>query len=759
MLEIINNASFSHFMPHGHCYLWNPYLVGLHIISDLLTAISYYSIPLMLVYFVRQRRDIPFSWIFLLFGCFIVACGTTHLMEIWTLWHPNYWIAGLIKAITALISCYTALELINLIPQALSLPSPAQLETANKELESQIQERINAEEALQKAKLELELRVQNRTLALKQLNEQMVVQILQRHQAQEELEESNRQIVRILESITEAFFALDRNWAFTYINKQAERILHRKKQYLLNQNIWAEFPEAVGSLFYEQYHLAISAKIPVIFESYYQPLNAWFEVRAYPYNEGLSVFFRDITEQKRNREALARSEELYRTLARNFPNGAIFLFDSDLRYTLVEGTELNAVGLSKNDIEGKTLPEVFGTEIAERIAPFHYDALRGNSSIFEETYENRIYLGHCIPVRNEHGQVFAGLCMTQNITERKKAMEALRQSERQKTELVEKLRNKATELESTLQELRQTQSQLIQAEKMSSIGQLVAGVAHEINNPVSFIYGNVQPAKQYMEDLLFILSLYQKHYPNPPAEIVQELEVIDLDFLKKDLEKLLSSMKFGAERICKIVESLRNFSRHDESDYKTVDIHEGIENTLFILQSRLKGQFSHSEISVIKNYEKIPPIQCYASQINQVFMHLLSNSVDAIHQSFKMGQLSWPTSLEETSHNAGEIRISTKYLENERVIISISDNGPGINPELQSRIFDPFFTTKPIGSGTGLGLSVSYQIIVEKHQGTLECISTPGQGAEFIIEIPLRQNTPRPMKFSTARLLKASPVS
>jgi PAS domain S-box-containing protein len=339
---------------------------------------------------------------------------------------------------------------------------------------------------------------------------------------------------------------------------------------------------------------------------------------------------------------------------------------------------------------------------------------------------------------------------------------------------------KAAELEQALQDLQQTQAQLVQTEKMSSLGQLLAGVAHEINNPVSFITVNINYACDYIEDLLRIVNLYQQYYPQPVEEIQSELQEIDLDFLIKDLPKLLNSMKVGADRINQIVLSLRNFSR-DEVETKPIDIHEGIDNTLMILRHRLKGKGGSPEIAVIKKYGTLPLVECYAGQLNQVFMNLISNAIDALeidaggeclaregegNRSFNdsvsgaalqersgqsregtgalvnRGELlnsrgeTNPHSLKETLSPA--IEISTEAKSNNWVVIRIKDNGPGMTEEVRQKLFNPFFTTKPAGKGTGLGLSISYQIVVEKHGGHLQCISIPGQGTEFIIEIPIR---------------------
>ncbi|MEH1780786.1 MAG: PAS domain S-box protein [Nostoc sp.] len=295
----------------------------------------------------------------------------------------------------------------------------------------------------------------------------------------------------------------------------------------------------------------------------------------------------------------------------------------------------------------------------------------------------------------------------------------------------ETLWQKAEDLERTLKELQSTQAHLLQSEKMSSIGQLVAGVAHEINNPTSFIYSNIQPANEYINDLLLLIELYQKHYPHPVNVIQEQIEAIDLEFLMADLPKLLLSMKMGADRIKQIVLSLRNFSRMDEAECKAVDIHLGIDSTLVILEHRLKVQHNRPAIGIIKEYGKLPLVECYAGQLNQVFMNILVNALDALEQRDAK------RSIEQMQEVPSIIRICTQVSPDGKVVIRFIDNGAGIPENVLKRLFDPFFTTKPVGIGTGLGLSISYQIIVEKHKGKLTCLSIPEQGTEFQIEIPI----------------------
>ncbi|MBN3899549.1 MAG: HAMP domain-containing histidine kinase [Nostoc sp. NOS(2021)] len=430
MLEFLQNFfTDSSFIPHGHCYLWKPSLVWLNIISDSLIALVYYSIPIILIYFVHKRKDFPFKWILLLFGAFIVSCGTTHVMDVWTLWHPTYWLSTFIKVITAIISLYTAIALLPIIPQALALPSPAQLEAAN------------------------------------------------------------------------------------------------------------------------------------------------------------------------------------------------------------------------------------------------------------------------------------------------------------------------CQLRLTLKELENTQTQLIQTEKMSSLGQLVAGIAHEINNPVNFIDGNIVIVNEYSRNFFNLITLYQECDCHLVSEVQTFIKEIDLDFIKEDFPKILSSMKTGAERISNLVLSLRNFSRLDEVGKKAADLHEGLDSTLLILQNRLEAEGNHPDIQVIKEYGNLPKVECYPGQLNQVFMNILNNSIDTLKESIIGCHLlvvnAKTTSNQQLTNNNPQIRICTEVLDSNQVIIRIADNGCGMTEEVKQKVFDPFFTTKPVGSGTGLGMSISYQII-NKHGGQLKCISAPLQGTEFIIQIPIR---------------------
>ncbi|BAY62918.1 integral membrane sensor signal transduction histidine kinase [Calothrix brevissima NIES-22] len=312
--------------------------------------------------------------------------------------------------------------------------------------------------------------------------------------------------------------------------------------------------------------------------------------------------------------------------------------------------------------------------------------------------------------------------LEQEIAQRKKVEAALLESEAQ-------LRQQAQDLEKAMQELQQAQIRIIQTEKMSSLGQLVAGVAHEINNPVGFIHGNLNHIENYTQDLLQLIQVYRQKYPDNP-EINHKVAEIDLEFIQQDLPKLIGSMKTGTERIRGIVQSLRNFSRLDEAKLKVVDVHEGVESTLLILQSRFNAKPGFAGIEVIKDYSQLPKVECYPGQLNQVFMNILANAIDALEAS---------TSHQLAAKTNPQISIVTQVLADKAVSIHIHDNGYGMDETVKAKLFDPFFTTKPVGKGTGLGLSISYQIIVGNHGGKLYCNSFPEQGTEFVIEIPIYQ--------------------
>lgn len=879
--------------------------------------------------------------------------------------------------------------------------------------------------------------------------------------ARKQAEETRKLMQFSIDCAADAAFYISEDGSFFYVNEAASKSLGYAHEQMLTLNI-QDIDPSFTTDFWSLHWQKVKQRGSLKFETQHRtkdgqlfPVEVTLNYLKFKDQEYNCAFVRDISARKRAEAALRQSQEQYRTLAKNFPNGAVLLFDQDLRYLIAEGVELKRLGLAQEIVEGKKLDEIFSPEIAAVFEPKYQAALAGETEIFEYGFNERIYLIYILPVTNENGEIWAGMVMSQNITARKQSEKKLQRSntllkaqqeaalegilvidekstitsynhrfcemwqipeqvcrsknkskilefilpfiinpqrvgskveyldhhptevgrdeiylndgrvfdcysapalspqgeyygriwsfrditERKQTEArlrqqaereqllagmnqrirqslnleevlntavaevrlflacerttiyrfepdwngtivvesvkpgwmsvlgkeikdncfkenqavhyqqgrvqatediynsgltechiqllegcqvkanlvvpilqedqlwglliahqcsgtrkwqeseVELLRQlsvqlsvaiqqaalfeqlaaelserKAAEaalrksetalkmqklqLEQALDELKQTQIQLIQTEKMSSLGQLVAGVAHEINNPVTFIAGNISHAAIYAKDLLQLVGLYTKNYPKPVTEIENFIEDIDFDFLTKDFPKLLNSMDIGASRIRQIVVSLRNFSRLDESERKAVDIHEGIENTLLILQHRLKPEAAN--IQLIKEYGELPLVECYPGQLNQVFMNILNNAIDALENCDNkpawMDSKPLATDVQPTQRL---IKISTEVVDNstlskaesspnrQSAVIRIADNGPGIPSEVRQRIFDPFFTTKAVGDGTGLGLSISYQIIVEKHGGNLQCISQPGFGTEFVVEIPL----------------------
>lgn len=618
-----------------------------------------------------------------------------------------------------------------------------ELKDAIAQLQSEVAERKLASVGLQQAKAELETKVEERTAQLRRVIAQLKHENAERQQVEEALRQEQEFTNVVIENVAEGIVACDADGNLRLFNRAA-REWHGGDPRAVPPSEWAslydlyrsdgvtplpteEIPllRAFTGKSVRQAGMAIVAKgqPPRYILANGDPLfdNAGRKI-------GAVAIMHDITSRKQAEQEQARLVAILEATTD-------FVGTADLNgrtlYINRIGRQLLGLGADE-DISNRVITQNHphwtneiilkqGLPVAARTGVWTGEtALKAADG--REIPLSQVVLAH----KSTTGEVEYFSTIARDISDRKLAEAARRQSETE-------LREKAQQLEQALRELRQTQAQAVQSEKMSSLGQLVAGIAHEINNPVNFIYGNLAYAKEYTQDLLRLLQLYQQHYPNPVPEIYAQAAAIDLDFLVEDLPKLLSSMKIGADRILKIVAALRNFSHMNEAEMKAVNIHEGIDSTLMILQHRLKAKSDHPAIEVLKNYGDLPQVECYAGQLNQVFMNILSNALDALEQQEQQ------QTLQQIPHSPSQIRICTERFGANWVRIRIADNGPGMSPAVQQRLFDPFFTTKAVGKGTGLGMSISYQIVTEKHGGSLQCISAPGQGAEFVIEIPVRQ--------------------
>ncbi|MBD2409174.1 hypothetical protein FACHB389_24405 [Nostoc calcicola FACHB-389] len=569
--------------------------------------------------------------------------------------------------------------------------------------------------------------------AHKQLEESA---ICDRQRAVAQLEEKEQFLRSIYEGVTQPIFVIDilDNCELHYAgwNSATAKITG-----ISNAEVIGKTPEYVhgtveGLEVRQRFKICIETGISIKYEECltFDGQENWWLTTINPLKNSEGQIYRlvgtalNITERKQAEEALQASQHFIKRIADSSPN-ILYIFDLQEHRNVYANQEIGKLlGYTNEQIQQmgtQILPKITHPDDWKKVVNHLQNFITAkDGEIYEFEFRVKqpngewcwLYTRETVFSRGADGKINQILGVSTDITDRK-------QAEMQ-------LQLQAQNLENTLRELQRTQSQLIQSEKMSSLGNMVAGVAHEINNPVNFIHGNLIPASEYTQDLLHLLELYQQHFPYPPEEIQAEIIAIDLDFLKEDLVKLFQSMTVGTQRIREIVLSLRNFSRLDEAEFKDVDIHQGIDSTLMILHNRLKGKPNHPEISVIKEYGKLPLIECYPGQLNQVFMNLLANAIDALEDSFVGEQ--------------GQIRIGTEVCDSQWAIIRISDNGIGIPQEILPKLFDPFFTTKDVGKGTGLGLSISYQIVVEKHHGSLSCNSIPGQGSEFVIKIPISQS-------------------
>ncbi|HEY9810827.1 MAG TPA: PAS domain S-box protein [Halomicronema sp.] len=692
-----------------------------------------------------------------------------------------------------------------------------------------ITERKNAEQALQKINEDLELRVQDRTKAIKQTNKRLKKEIAERQVVTEALRQSEERLNSILNSIDDVVWSIDAvTFEVLYLSPAVEKIYGCAISDFFNDpKLWSNFIHPEDRAYVEKATQKLLKNGFVEFE--YRIMRGDSEIRWLGSQSRLVCdkdgkpirmdgIASDITSRKAAEALVKSSEARFRNLAKR--EAVINKLAGQIRNSLELNTILDtavrsirnllqidrclfcwyrpySIGVqSTNSINGISvisepstsivaaspywevahearnpiLPSYLGHYLVEKesflsdkLLKLEMIRIDDLSKISDSNLEiiGSVWGYHSIlilPLQTKSGEIGLLSCGSHSSARPWRETEiallrsisdqlsiAISQAElyNHATEAARAAKEQAKQLQEAMKALQQTQAQLIQTEKMSSLGQMVAGIAHEINNPVSFIYGNVDPAMQYIQDLLNLVELYQEEY-SPTPSIVEEIEAIDLEFLKQDLPKLLGSLKLGADRIRQIVLSLRNFSRLDEAQMKAVNLHEGIDSTLLILQNRLKPKGNNPEIQVIKNYRDLPSVECFAGQLNQVFMNILANAIDAleIHSSEKFTDKN-----SSMAKAIPVINITTNMIDSNQVKICISDNGCGMSDEVVSRIFDPFFTTKPVGSGTGLGLSISYQIVVDKHKGVLKCISKLGEGTQFIIELPVCQNYAEPALF------------
>ena len=554
----------------------------------------------------------------------------------------------------------------------------------------------------------------------------------------------------------DAIFWIKSNGQLSYANEAAGHLLGYRKEELLALTI-DEIDPGFSPPIWSQHWQAFQQSHPLTFESTYntnQGTTIFVEVRvnylAFQGEEYYCAFVRDISDRKQAAQALQETNEQLHAVLDAVP-GLVSWVNADLRYLGVNQHLANAFNLPSHSFIGQEIGFMENsTKFYDLVQEFFATSKSTISTEvnipFQQEYRNYLIVGQ----KYNQGQkaVFVGL----DISDRKRMEAELRQSEAQ-------TRQQAIELEKTLKELHRTQTQLIYTEKMFSLGQVVAGLAHEINNSISFIYGNIGYARQYFEDIIELVKIYQKKTSPSDPDIQEMLEEIDFSFITQDFTNILSSMQLGADRIRQVVLSLRTFSQVDQSQKKAFDIHEGIDSTLLLLQNRFQAKAGRPGIKVVKEYGDLPRIECYAGQLNQVFINLLHNAIDALEQKYRQNpdkttlsesiiRVKTEILCEETLPDIGATGavghgylapIAPKSTVNQFAIIRIYDNGAGMSEEVQRKLYDPGFSTKPKGKGTGLGLKISRHIIVDKHKGDLTCYSKKGEETEFAIKIPFQQ--------------------
>ncbi|NEO56740.1 MAG: PAS domain S-box protein [Okeania sp. SIO3B5] len=596
------------------------------------------------------------------------------------------------------------------------------------------------EKTLKQANEELEKRVERRTVELEEVVERLQKEISERQQVEAKLRLSEEKFSKAFScSPNPISITTFEDGRFIEVNDGFLEIMGYCREEIIgftaeDLKIWV-YPEAKTEFRQNLQLQGIVKNQEYQFRVKSGEIRVWLlsaEIIDISHELCVLAVITDITERKCAEEALYESQRKLATLVSNLP-GMAYRFRNDQHRSV----EFVSEGCSS--LTGYQVKEFFGSQkvsLSQLIHPEDRQRLR--NAIGFALQENQHYqVVYRITTKNgaikwvweqgigvfsESGELIALEGFLTDITESKNAEVALKQSQNE-------LRHQKKKLENTLQELNEAETTLTNAEKMSSLGQLIAGIAHEIKNPITSVYGNIVHLNHYVQDMMNLLNLYQEYCTDPPENIKEEFEEIDLDFMREDLPKVISAMQIGAERIRDIVSSLRNFSRKDDVKKTLMSFHDGINGTLVILQNRLKGRGKKPEIKIYKKYGELPLVECYVGMINQVFMNLIGNAIDALEEGFDNSNC-----LDKTP----TITIKTEATL-EKVIVRIIDNGLGMNEEVKLHLFERFFTTKPAGKGTGLGLSISYQIVVEKHKGKLSCISSPGEGAEFVMEIPIVQ--------------------
>ena len=587
------------------------------------------------------------------------------------------------------------------------------------------------EKALQVAYKEMESLVIERTRELGRANKALKAEIAEHKQAQTALLRSNAMLQAQQEAAIDGILVVDENQNILSCNQRFVELWQipqsvietgDEKQFLASMvdkftNL-GEFINEVENL-YNDVEKSIRDEIDLgdgrTFERYCAPVSS-FTGEYY----GRVWYFRDITDRKQAEKTLLRTNLVLKAQREASIDGILVVdeYRESISYNqrFIELWQIpqSIIETGHEPVFASMLEKLENPE--EFVATLEYlfehpdESCRNEICLKDGKTFERYIASICSLTGDNYGKIF----YFRDISDRKQA-EA-------------KLRQQTQELENTLLQLQRTQVQLIQSEKMSSLGQLVAGIAHEINNPVNFITANLIYSEEYFKELLELIQIYQNNYPDN-TQIEEFIQEIEFDYLQSDLPNIINSMKTGAERIQKIVLSLRTFSRLDEAEFKKIDIHESLDSTLMILQNNLESKSHRAAIEVIKKYDDLPLVECYAGKLNQAFMNILNNAIDALEEAIENRQI--------PEGDSPKIHISTQLVRENIIQISIIDNGSGIPEENISKLFDPFFTTKPVGKGTGLGLSMSYQIIVEQHQGQLNCISTLGEGTEFKIQIPV----------------------